>query len=81
MTQEAIEGANGSELTEDEARAVRSLDRLARRWPQTLKLVSMSGSLHVIHSADERFGSEVSTERGEAVLHTIHGIPNDGGDW
>lgn len=76
-----FEEASGDEVTPEEVRAIRALARLAKRWPQTLKLVSMGGSLHVIHAADERFGAVDSLTRGETVLHTIQGIPNDGGDW
>jgi len=72
---------NGDPVTIDEVNAIRSLHRLAKRWPQTLKLVSMGGSLHVVHAADERFHDPFAPVRGEAVLDTISGIPNDGGDW
>jgi hypothetical protein len=81
VTTAGLEGANGNELTVDEVKAIRSLHRLAKRWPQTLKLVSMGGSLYVIHTADERFNDPFALVRGEAILDTIFGIPNDGGDW
>lgn len=61
-------------------RAIRALHRLAKRWPPTLKLVSMGGGLHVIHGADERFHDGRATVRGEAVLDSFQ-ISNDGGDW
>lgn len=73
-------GDNGDLMTQHEARAIGQLQRLARQWPKTLKLISMGGSLHVIHAADERYATE-GPNRGDAVLATIHGIPNDGGDW
>jgi hypothetical protein len=76
-----LEAANGNYVTEQEARAIQSLHRLAERWPQTLKLVSMGGSLYVVHANDARFHDEDSRIRGEAVLDSIDGIPNDGGDW
>lgn len=61
------------ELTADEQRAVRSLKRLAKKWPQSLKLFSWSGTL-VIMDNDMESGSA-------AVLEDhIPGIPNDGGD-
>jgi hypothetical protein len=78
---EYFEGINGDPMTRAEIRAVQSLDRLAKRWPKTLKLVSMGGTLCVVHDDDERFHSEHSPERGESVLYTFEGIPNDGGDW
>lgn len=76
-----FEGVNGDPMTPEEVRAVQSLARLAKRWPQTLKLVSMGGGLHVIHTGDPRFGAALPSERGEAVLYSFDGIPNDGGDW
>jgi hypothetical protein len=60
------------DLSAEEAKAVRSLKRLARTWPQSLKLFSWSGSL-VVMDADMEPGDD-------AVLEQIHGIPNDGGD-
>lgn len=60
------------DLTPDEARAIRSLERLAKTWPQTLKLFSWSGSL-VVMDADMEPGTAAS-------LADIQGIPNDGGD-
>lgn len=78
----SYEAANGNSITEDEKRAIQSLHRLAKRWPQTLKLVSMGGGLHVVHDKDERYHDLWSPiTRSEAVLDTIQGIPNDGGDW
>lgn len=60
------------ELTSDEHRAVRSLKRLAKTWPSTLKLFSWSGTLVVM---------DAHMETGQnAVLDHITGIPNDGGD-
>jgi hypothetical protein len=60
------------ELTKEEASAIRSLERLAKKWPQTLHLFSWSGSLVVMDAA------MVPSE--DAVFTTIMGIPNDGGD-
>jgi hypothetical protein len=59
-------------LTADEQSAIRSLERLARRWPQSLRLFSWSGTL-VIMDAGMPNGED-------AFLATIQGIPNDGGD-
>lgn len=77
----SYEAANGNAVTEEEVRAIQALHRLAKRWPQSLKLVSMGGGLYVIHANDERFNYEDNTVRVEAVLDSIAGIPNDGGDW
>ena len=64
--------------TPDEAKAIASLKRLAKTWPQTIMLVSMGGSLHVMAKGPrlENFGLDQ-----ELILEDIHGIPNDGGDW
>lgn len=59
-------------LSPDEERAIRSLKRLARSWPQTLKLFSWSGSLLIMDA------EQPSSEK--AVLDTVSGIPSDGGD-
>jgi hypothetical protein len=74
-------GDNGDSLTDEEAKAIRSLERLAKRWPRSITLISMGGSLYVVHTADERMGAPGNIERAEAVLTGITGIPNDGGDW
>lgn len=78
---EKITGDNGDELTPDEARAIASLERLAKRWPQTLTLMSMGGSLCVKHTGDPRTDARTSLGRADVVLANIDGIPNDGGDW
>jgi hypothetical protein len=75
------EGENGEPVTAEEHRAIQSLHRLAKRWPRSLTLVSMGGSLHVIHTGDPRYGELAAEPRGDSVLDTFQGIPNDGGDW
>jgi hypothetical protein len=73
---------NGDMITEQEARAIRALQLLARRWPRTLTLASMGGRLFVFHTGDPRWGSFHGAERAEAVLaEDFGGIPSDGGDW
>lgn len=69
------------DLTRDEVLALAALRRLAKRWPKTLMLASMGGSLVVVRTDDERFDSESGLERQEAVVEDISGIPNTGGDW
>lgn len=68
--------------TTTEARAIRELEALAKRWPSTLWLYSVSGSLCVMRYADD--GDRARLAHGcmdpESVLATIN-IPNDGGDW
>jgi len=58
-------------ITPEEAAAIRSLKRLAKKWPNSLKLFSWSGSLHVI----KRKSNDI-----DASIATISNIPNDGGD-
>lgn len=73
--------ASSDDLTPEEASVVRSLQRLAKRWPRSLTLVSMGGALSVIHTRDRRFDADGCMERQEAILADIDGIPNTGGDW
>jgi len=60
------------DLTPEEERAIASLERIAKRWPQTLKLFSWSGSLYVMDAAVQ--------PGADAILASICNIPNDGGD-
>ena len=59
--------------THEELLAIKALQRVARKWPQSLKLFSAAGSLIVIHTEDQM---PFSLERTWGIL----GIPNDGGD-
>lgn len=72
---------NHDELTDPERKAISSLQRLARKWPRSLTLVSMGGALAVIRTGDPRFLEDGPLERHEAILEDINGIPNTGGDW
>lgn len=58
-------------ITPEEAAAIRSLKRLARKWPQALHLFSWAGSLHV---------TKRNSNDQDALIAHIDGIPNDGGD-
>lgn len=69
------------DLSPDETSAIRGLQRLARRWPRSLTLASMGGSLVVVRTGDDRFVDGDALERQDAVLADIEGIPNTGGDW
>ena len=62
-------------LTEEEERAIRSLERLAKKWPKSLMLFGASGSLLV----------RLIPENGEGggnrfTVAEISGIRCDGGD-
>lgn len=75
------EGDNGDPLTEDEAKAIRALQQVARHWPPTLMLVSMDGSLYVAHVGDKRLHDPDERVSKQAIIENIPGIPNDGGGW
>jgi len=53
-------------LTKEEQKAIRKLENLAKKWPESLSLFSWSGSLNVI--------------KDQSVITVIIGIENDGGD-
>ncbi|RLI63007.1 MAG: hypothetical protein DRO67_06400 [Candidatus Asgardarchaeum californiense] len=58
-------------ITKEEEKAIASLERLAKKWPDSISLFSWSGTLVVMkHIEDGRLG----------YITTIEGIPNDGGD-
>lgn len=66
-----------------EAQAIAAMKRVALRWPSTLGLVSMGGSLSVI-KLDDNGGFVHLSHDGldpDMVVADIKGIPNDGGDW
>jgi hypothetical protein len=58
-------------ITPEEAAAIRSLKRLAKKWPQSLRLFSWSGTLIVV----KRNSDDI-----DAMITHIPNIPNDGGD-
>jgi hypothetical protein len=64
------------DLTDEERRAIASLERLAKRWPQSLMLFSWSGTLCVMRNESPLD----SADPNDLVITTIEGIPNDGGD-
>lgn len=59
------------EITKEEQSAIRSFQRLARKWPKSLELFSWSGSLVV---------TKAGSEGRQVIVENIHGIRNDGGD-
>lgn len=73
------------EPTDDERRAIATLQRLARRWPKSLWLFSASGQLNVMRlrqDGQRALGGDNAPDAADPdyVLATID-IPNDGGDW
>lgn len=71
-----------SGITPDEARAIKSLQRLAKTWPKSLWLFSASGALNVMKKGAD--GQRVILRNygvdPDYSLATIK-IENDGGDW
>lgn len=73
------------EATPAEERAIKSLQRLAKKWPASLWLFSASGTLCVMQlgaNGERQKGGEGAHDGMDAAycLATIK-IPNDGGDW
>ena len=58
-------------ITPEEAAAIQSLKRLAKKWPRSLRLFSWSGTLMVVKRNSDDIDAEIAI---------IEGIPNDGGD-
>jgi hypothetical protein len=74
--------AEGDDLDDRELAAIGSLQRLAKRWPRSLTLASMGGSLVVVRTNDARFtDGGAAPERSAAAVAYVEGIPNTGGDW
>lgn len=69
-----------ADLTADEAKAIASLERLAKRWPDTLMLFSWSGTLCVVKLNEDGGSPLHDGDPSSHVITTIHGIQNDGGD-
>ena len=73
-------GPGGRPLTVEEEKAIASLERLARRWPDSLTLFSWSGSLVIFKSDEWRARPEPCDNASDYSVGHIQGIPNDGGD-
>lgn len=65
-------------LTETEKKAIKDLEALAARWPESLLLFSWSGSLTVIKNRSSDYQDYKKMMEDQTVA-TIYGIPNDGG--
>lgn len=57
-------------VTKEEQKAIKALNALAKKWPDSLVLFSWAGSLQVWKDAD---GSK-------SVIESVLGIKSDGGD-
>ena len=69
------------EQTKEEAWAIGTLIRLAKRWPKSLWLMSRAGSLCVMRADDDGTMPDGEVvDLNERVVAVVN-IPNDGGDW
>lgn len=68
---------SGDELTYEEKWAIASLQRIAKRWPQSLTLLVSDFDLVIIRSGEP--GMDLDLNKQE-VLASIKGIPNNAGD-
>ena len=62
-------------LTEEEKKAIKSLHRLSKKWPDTIQLFSQSGTLLVL----KQHPNHPEDEHGR-IVDWIGGIDSDGGD-
>ena len=58
-------------ITPEEAAAIRSLKRLAKKWPESIRIFSAAGTLIV---------TKANSHGIQAAVAFVEGIPNDGGD-
>jgi len=52
-------------VTDAERKAIQAIKHLGRRWPQTIALLSMNGSLYVVHTDDKRLDGDSTADRGK----------------
>ncbi|WP_276972421.1 hypothetical protein [Ferrimicrobium acidiphilum] len=70
------------EFTTEELAAIKSLKRLARKWPKSLTLLSMEGSVYISRTADRgAIATRDCDTELDVPLVLIEGVPNDGGGW
>lgn len=67
------------EFTAEEWKAIRALERLAKKWPGSLGLHGGTGSLLVV-KLDGDGGGFPDSDGGTAITHSVVGISSDGGD-
>ena len=77
-----MNGLDDSEPTVEERRAIRSLQRLARRWPHSLWIWCADGRLYVMRKGADGGHAMLRTDGVDPayVLGTV-AIEADGGDW
>lgn len=70
------------ELTKEERHAIRTLERLSSRWPETLWLFSANGELNIMKYKKDGTRAVLSHGGMDANYSVASiDIPNDGGDW
>lgn len=68
-------------LTAEEKRAVASLRRLAKRWPNSLWIFATGGDLHVMQKGAEGRRYVEGGGADPQALVAVVPIECDGGDW
>jgi len=58
-------------VTKEEEKAIKSLKRLAKKWPESLTVFGWSGNMHILKRDDEGM---------DASICSIYEIHCDGGD-
>lgn len=69
-------------LTDEEKKAIRSLNRLAKKWPETLWIFSGGGNAVVLKN--DRFGKRAHLPGDGVDPDYVVGecrLPIEGGDW
>ncbi len=70
------------EPTPEEAKAIRALKRLAKKWPKSLWLFAGNGEIAILRAGPN--GEHVVNSSGAVDQAFVVGsvdIPNDGGGW
>lgn len=70
------------EITKEELSAIKALERLAKKWPDSLWLFCNGCSVHILKKNEN--GERVLTEGGgmdDGYVVGYVNIENDGGDW
>ncbi len=69
------------DLTTQERAAIAALKRLCEKWPMTLTLASMDGSLYVIRHDHPDWIDQTDDRQDAIVAEDFKHIPNTGGGW
>ncbi len=69
------------DLTKEEEKVIRALERLAKIWPDSLWLFSAAGTLCVMKKNKDGETAFVGTGVDQEYLVASIDIENSGGDW